>query len=187
HYKYTFAAALPTFDNTQPVTVYMGAVRNTTDIVGKNYYATPAYKDYVPSTGAAATTFNAMTVARCNQCHDPLSEHGGNYIDIKTCVLCHNPNNMTGANTHLDGEIFFHALHQGKDSTIGPITYPQDIRFCATCHDPAAAGGGGRRQRVHAPVDRGLRLLPQRPELHDGREPSGRPRGRRDVRHLPPA
>jgi OmcA/MtrC family decaheme c-type cytochrome len=142
HYKYTFAAALPTFDNTQPVTVYMGAVRNTTDIVGKNYYATPAYKDYVPSTGAAAMTFNAMTVARCNQCHDPLSEHGGNYIDIKTCVLCHNPNNMTGANTHLDGEIFFHALHQGKDSTIGPITYPQDIRFCATCHDPAAAGGG---------------------------------------------
>lgn len=141
HYKYTFAAALPTFDNTGPVTVYMGAVRNTTDIVGKNYYATPAYVDYVPSTGTAATTFNAMTVARCNQCHDPLSAHGGNYIDIKTCVLCHNPNNMTGANALLDGQVFYHQIHQGKTTQIGAITYPQDIRFCTTCHDPKAAGG----------------------------------------------
>ncbi len=142
HYKYTFAATLPTFDNTKPVTVYMGAVRNTTDIVGKNYYATPAYLDYVPSTGAAATTFNATVIAKCNQCHDPLAPHGGNYIDIKTCVLCHNPNNMTGTRLHFDGQIFFHALHNGTDATIGSITYPQDLRLCANCHDAKSAGGG---------------------------------------------
>jgi OmcA/MtrC family decaheme c-type cytochrome len=142
HYKYTFANALPaSMDATQPHTLFMGAVRNTTDIVGKNYYATPAYKDFVPSTNAAATTFNAMTVARCNQCHDPIAPHGGNYRDIKTCVLCHNPNNMTGDRTHFDGQIFFHSLHRGTDATIGPITYPQDIRFCTTCHDPKAPGG----------------------------------------------
>jgi OmcA/MtrC family decaheme c-type cytochrome len=143
HYKYTFSNALPsTMDTTKPHTVFMGARRVTTDIVGKDYWATPVYQDFVPSTNAAATTFNAMTVARCNQCHDPIAPHGGNYRDIKTCVLCHNPNNMTGTNTHFDGQIFFHALHQGTDSSIGPdVTYPQDLRFCTTCHDPAAAGG----------------------------------------------
>jgi OmcA/MtrC family decaheme c-type cytochrome len=142
HYKYTFSVALPTFDATKPVTVYLGARRTTTDIIGKDYVAAPAYFDFIPSTGATATTFTATTIAKCNQCHDPLAPHGGNYVDIKTCVLCHNPNNMTGTNTHLDGQIFFHALHQGTDSTVGPITYPQDIRNCATCHDVKSAGGG---------------------------------------------
>jgi OmcA/MtrC family decaheme c-type cytochrome len=142
HAKYTFANALPaTMDPTKPHTLAFMGSRDTTAAVGKIYYATPIYQDFVPSTGAAAATFNAMTVARCNQCHDPIAPHGGNYRDIKTCVLCHNPNNMTGTNTHLDGQIFFHSLHRGTDSTVGPITYPQDIRFCSTCHDPAAAGG----------------------------------------------
>ena len=142
HYKYTFFNALPaTMDATKPHTLAVMGSRNTTDIIGKNYYAVPQYKDFIPATGGTAPTFNAMTVARCNQCHDPIAPHGGNYRDIKTCVLCHNPNNMTGTNTHFDGEIFFHALHQSTDSSIGTITYPQDIRFCTTCHDPAAAGG----------------------------------------------
>jgi OmcA/MtrC family decaheme c-type cytochrome len=143
HYKYTFFNALPaTMDATKPHTLAVMGSRNTTDIIGKNYYAVPQYKDFIPATGGTAPTFNAMTVARCNQCHDPIAPHGGNYRDIKTCVLCHNPNNMTGTNTHFDGEIFFHALHQSTDSSIGTITYPQDIRNCATCHDPASAGGG---------------------------------------------
>jgi OmcA/MtrC family decaheme c-type cytochrome len=153
HYKYTFANALPaTMDATKPHTLALMGSRDTTAIVGKIYYATPVYQDFVPATGATAATFNATTVAKCNQCHDPIAPHGGNYRDIKTCVLCHNPNNMTGAivvsateppepRSQYDGQIFFHQLHQGK-SEFGPITYPQDIRNCATCHDPASAGGG---------------------------------------------
>jgi len=154
HYKYTFANALPaTMDATKPHTLAAMGSRNTTDIIGKQYYAVPQYLDFIPSTNAAATTFNAMTVARCNQCHDPIAPHGGNYRDIKTCVLCHNPNNMTGLiqitageppeqRSRYDGQIFFHAIHAGKDLEVAPdITYPQDIRNCATCHDPAAVGG----------------------------------------------
>ena len=140
-------------DPTKPHTLAAMGARNTTDIVGKQYYAVPQYVDFVPSTNAATTTFNAMGVARCNQCHDPLALHGGNYRDIKTCVLCHNPNNMTGTigasatepgepRSQYDGQIFFHALHMGKNEEVVPnITYPQDIRNCTTCHDPAAAGG----------------------------------------------
>ena len=148
HYKYTFFNALPAdMDPTKPHTLAAMGVRNTTDIVGKPYYAVPKYLDFVPSTNAAATTFNAMGVARCNQCHDPLALHGGNYRDIKTCVLCHNPNNMRGninptePREQFDGQIFFHALHASLNEGIGEITYPQDLRFCTTCHDPAAAGG----------------------------------------------
>jgi OmcA/MtrC family decaheme c-type cytochrome len=141
HFKYTFSNALPTFDTTKPMTIAVLGRRTTTDIVGKDYWATPVYFDIIPSTGATATTFTATVVAKCNQCHDPIAPHGGNYRDIKTCVLCHNPNNMLGALQHFDGQIFFHALHQGTDATIGTITYPQDIRNCTTCHDPASAGG----------------------------------------------
>ena len=51
----------------------LGLGRPAPDIVGKDYWAAPKYLDFVPATNAAATTFNAMTVARCNQCHDPLA------------------------------------------------------------------------------------------------------------------
>ena len=134
HYKYTFSSTLATtYDPTQATTLVVFGMRTTTDIIGKNYTATPVYQDWVPSTGKAATTFNAMTVARCNQCHDPIAPHGGNYTDIRQCVLCHNPNGMSGTRSPFDGQIFFHQLHQGKNSTVGAITYPQDIRFCTTC------------------------------------------------------
>ena len=150
HYKYTFSVALPaTMDATKPHTLAVMGRRTTTDIVGKDYWAVPKYLDFVPSTGAAATTFNAMTVARCNQCHDPIAPHGGNYRDIKTCVLCHNPNNMVGLiagtppvdRVRYDGQIFYHQIHAGVSPNFGAITYPQDVRFCTTCHDPAAPGG----------------------------------------------
>jgi OmcA/MtrC family decaheme c-type cytochrome len=97
--------------------------------------------------------FNATTIGKCNQCHDPLAPHGGNYRDIKTCVLCHNPNNMrdtipaTGGEAaedrgRYDGQVFFHRIHAGLEEEVVPdITYPQDIRNCETCHDKTAAGG----------------------------------------------
>jgi OmcA/MtrC family decaheme c-type cytochrome len=155
HYKYTFFNALPaSMDATQPHTLAVMGSRNTTDIIGKQYYAVPVYQDFIPSTGGTATTFNATVVAKCNQCHDPIAPHGGNYRDIKTCVLCHNPNNMAGPivitagepaedRARYDGQVFFHRLHAGKDPEVVPnITYPQDIRNCATCHDAKSAGGG---------------------------------------------
>ncbi|MGA7992143.1 MAG: OmcA/MtrC family decaheme c-type cytochrome [Thermoanaerobaculia bacterium] len=154
HYKYTFAAAMPsTMDDSKPHTLAAMGVRNTTDIVGKNYYAVPQYYDAVPKTNAAATTWNLSTVAKCNACHDPIAPHGGNYRDLKTCALCHNPNNMrdtipaTGGEPAEDrgrynGELFWHRIHAGLEEEVVPgMTYPQDIRNCDSCHDKTAAGG----------------------------------------------
>jgi len=143
-YTYTFAAALPTFDPSKPATLFGGARRTLTDILGKDYFAN-VFKDLVPATGAAATTWGVTTTAACNQCHDPLSLHGGNYFEVKACALCHNPNNMVGLilgsqppqdRAEFNGQSFWHSIHSGNNPTVGPITYPQLIQQCTTCHDP---------------------------------------------------
>jgi OmcA/MtrC family decaheme c-type cytochrome len=139
-YKYTFAATLPTFDNTKPMTLFVGASRNMVDYLGKTYYV-QAFKDFVPSTNAAATTWNVMGLAKCNACHDPLALHGGNYRDIKTCVLCHNANNMKGSLAEFNNG-FWHAIHSSNNEGIGEITYPQTyLQNCDACHDPKAPQG----------------------------------------------
>ena len=140
HYTYKFAATLPTFDPTMPMTLFVGGSRNVVDYVGKTYYVN-AFKDFVPATGAAATTWAATTTAMCNQCHDPVVGHGSNYREAKTCALCHNPVNMTGANAEFNGRTMFHKIHNGTLEEVGEITYPQLIQRCATCHDPKAANG----------------------------------------------
>jgi OmcA/MtrC family decaheme c-type cytochrome len=140
HYTYKFNATLPTFDPNMPMTLFCGGNRNVVDYIGKTYYV-QAFKDFVPATGAAATTWGATTTAACNQCHDPLALHGGNYREAKTCALCHNPVNMTGSNAEFNGRLFFHQIHASLNEEIGEITYPQLIQQCATCHDPKAANG----------------------------------------------
>ena len=154
HYKYTFNFTLPaTMDPTKPHTLAVMGSRNTTDIVGKTYYAVPQYFDFVPATNGTAVTWNASTLAKCNACHDPLALHGGNYRDLKTCTMCHNPNNMrdtipaSGGEPAEDrgrynGQLFWHRIHAGLEEEVVPgMTYPQDIRNCESCHDKAAAGG----------------------------------------------
>jgi OmcA/MtrC family decaheme c-type cytochrome len=132
-YKYTFAAALPTFDPSKPATLFGGGRRLMVDILGKDYFAN-TFLDLVPATNAPATTWGVTTTAACNQCHDPLSLHGGNYFEVKACAICHNPNSMTGANAEFNGQLFWHKIHAGIDPTVGPVTYPQDIRNCTMCH-----------------------------------------------------
>jgi len=151
HYTYTFATALPTFDTSMPSTLFCGGNRNVVDIIGKTYYVS-AFKDFVPATGAAATTWGATTTAMCNQCHNPLALHGGNYREVKACALCHNPVNMVGQipgsgdqppvdRAQFNNRLFFHQIHSGTAPAIGEITYPQLVQQCATCHDPKAANG----------------------------------------------
>ena len=139
-YKYTFAATMPTFDVNKPMTLFAGGSRNMTDYLGKTYYVN-VFKDFVPATGAAAQTWAVTTLAKCNACHDPMVGHGSNYRDIKTCVLCHNVNNMKGANLAFDMGIW-HRIHSSNLEELGHITYPQAyLNNCEACHEPKAAQG----------------------------------------------
>ncbi|MHB8799165.1 MAG: OmcA/MtrC family decaheme c-type cytochrome [Thermoanaerobaculia bacterium] len=139
-YKYTFAAVLANFDATKPMTLFVGASRDMRDYIGKRYFVN-VFKDLVPATGAAATTWNVMATAKCNACHDPLSLHGGNYIEMKACATCHNANNMKGDLAEYD-QGFWHEIHSSNASDIGDITYPQYyLNNCEACHDSKAAQG----------------------------------------------
>ncbi len=139
-YKYTFAATMPTFDVNKPMTLACTGNRNMTDYLGKSYYVN-VFKDFVPATGAAATTWAVTTTAKCNACHDPIVGHGTNYREAKTCALCHNKNDMVGSNQEFDMGIW-HRIHSSNLEEVGDITYPQYyLNNCEACHDPKQPQG----------------------------------------------
>jgi OmcA/MtrC family decaheme c-type cytochrome len=163
HAKYTFGNALPAgFDGSKTHTLGVYSTRNLTDILGKNYFANAEY-DFRPDGNAIAVTAKwdeIRQASSCNNCHDPLSAHGGSRQDVKLCVLCHSPQ-TTDAQTGntVNFKVMIHKIHFGKNlpsvksgtpyqiygnqnsihdySTVG---FPQDPRNCVSCHegtDPA--------------------------------------------------
>ncbi len=98
-----------------------------------------------------------VDLASCNSCHNQLAMHGGSRKDVRMCVTCHNPGS-TDANSGntVDFRVLIHKLHEGKDlpsvvaggdyaiwgykdekSDFSTVEFPQDIRNCTKCHDPA--------------------------------------------------
>ena len=139
-YKYTFTAALPNFDVNKPMTLAVTGNRNMVDYLGKSYYVN-TFKDFVPATGAAATTWAVTTTAKCNACHDPIVGHGSNYREAKTCALCHNKNDMVGDSQQYDMGIW-HRIHSSNLEDVGEITYPNYyLNNCEACHDPKQPQG----------------------------------------------
>ena len=71
--------------------------------------------------------------AKCNQCHDQVSFHGGNRSgEYGVCILCHNPNNTdiaerTGGPAPPDGKVeesidfkrMIHGIHAGAQTDYG--------------------------------------------------------------------
>ncbi len=139
-YKYTFAAAMPNFDVNKPMTLACTGNRNMVDYLGKSYYVN-VFKDFVPATGAAATTWAVTTTTKCNACHDPIVGHGSNYREAKTCALCHNPKDMVGHLQPFDMGIW-HRIHSSNLEDVGDITYPNYyLQNCEACHDPKQPQG----------------------------------------------
>jgi OmcA/MtrC family decaheme c-type cytochrome len=158
HARYTFGNALPAgFDGTKTHTLGIYSTRNLTDILGKNYFAN-SETDFRPDGNAIAPTAKwdeIREASSCNNCHDPLSAHGGARQDVKLCVLCHSPQTsdaQTG-NT-VDFKVMIHKIHRGESLPsvqagtpyqiwgfgnaildFSTVVYPQDIRNCANCHE----------------------------------------------------
>jgi OmcA/MtrC family decaheme c-type cytochrome len=155
---YTSGTVLPeNYDPTVTHTVGLSAVRDLTATLGKRFVANATF-DFIPAGGEVSLIRDVVTTAACNQCHDQLQAHGGRYVTVKTCVLCHQPQTAdpdTG-NT-VDFKVMIHKIHRGRDlpsvragtpyrfvgfmgrvfdfSTVG---FPQDIRNCTTCHAAGA-------------------------------------------------
>jgi len=162
HFKYTFGTALPAgFDMTKTTTIgiYGRRVMPADVLDGKLYTANLEY-DFRPDGAAVVDKWDKINQATsCNNCHDPLSAHGGSRQDVKLCVLCHQPQSVdpdTG-NT-VDFKVMVHKIHAGEHlpsvvagtpyQIIGnaqslqdysTVAYPQDIRNCANCHEGTVA------------------------------------------------
>ena len=153
HSTYTFGTTLPANLNmSKTYTLGIYGRRTMTSIIGKDYYANNINYDFRPDGQPAASTWNVMDVnTTCNNCHDPLSAHGGTRRTTKNCVLCHTPqiaNDATTGNT-FDFKVMIHKIHMGENLPsveaggsygfgtnvdFSTVAYPQDIRNCINCH-----------------------------------------------------
>ncbi len=162
HFKYAFGTALPaSFDQTKTTTIGIYGTRvMPADILGGKTYVANLEYDFRPDGAAVADKWLKINqTTSCNNCHDPLSAHGGSRQDVKLCVLCHQPQTVdpdTG-NT-VDMKVMVHKIHAGEHlpsvvagtpyqiigfgqsvNDYSTLAYPQDIRNCANCHEGTVA------------------------------------------------
>lgn len=156
-YRYTFGTKLPA-DYNPALTHAIGyyAERNLEDFeLGAPMDDGVIY--FVPAGGEVQQLRQTSTDAACGQCHDFLRVHGRRH-SYDLCVLCHYDGVVdpdTG-NT-VDMKVMIHKIHRGANlpsvqagepyQIIGyrqsvhdysDVHFPQDIRYCDTCHDPGA-------------------------------------------------
>jgi OmcA/MtrC family decaheme c-type cytochrome len=118
----------------------------------------------VGNTAAAiASVRQFVTIQACRQCHGQLMDgavHANSRNDIRECDLCHSalygslPKHAPGfmAEDNADLPVFIHGIHGSTwndtddQFVMGPnvqypVTYPQELKNCAVCHqDPANTG-----------------------------------------------
>jgi OmcA/MtrC family decaheme c-type cytochrome len=80
-----------------------------------------------------------VTQAKCENCHEQLSLHGGNRNgDPQGCLVCHNSSAGWSDDADIGGPIamgaFVHNIHLGKVPGVGTVTYPQSLGNCEACH-----------------------------------------------------
>jgi OmcA/MtrC family decaheme c-type cytochrome len=156
-YTYTFVNKVPaTFDPTATQTVAAWASRNLTSLNLGTEYSNSVY-NWVPNGSKVTTIRDVVETSSCNQCHDPLSAHGGSRQLVTVCVTCHTPQTSDVNGTTVDFKVMIHEIHMGSSlpsviaggtySIIGymgsinnfsTVIFPSDIRDCTKCHTPTA-------------------------------------------------
>jgi OmcA/MtrC family decaheme c-type cytochrome len=109
-FTYTFKTPLPA-----------NYERNATQVVGgeltrgkTRYVANPLY-EFVPSGDKIRIRRTVVETASCNNCHDPLTYHGGTSREAGYCALCHT-SQLTDLESgeNLEFKVFVHKIHRGK-------------------------------------------------------------------------
>lgn len=149
-YRYTFASSVATRDPALIQTVVGYAIRR----VGTSQVIGSAVRSF-SAVGPVPAPRTVVSDARCTSCHGALDGHGGRYVAVEQCALCHTPQSSdpdTG-NT-VDLRVMIHKIHRGAElpSVIGgtpyrlvgrsthdfsTVEFPQNIARCAACHEGA--------------------------------------------------
>jgi len=159
-YTYTFKTKAPTtFDATVTHSVGVAAYRNLSEFGTFDEWSESSNDvfNFVPNGSAVTVTRSVVATSACNQCHDPISAHGGSRLQVQLCIMCHQPQtvNPDTLNT-MDMKVFIHKLHSGSSlptvkagtpyevyhrgawENFSTIVFPQDLRNCTTCHQAPA-------------------------------------------------
>jgi OmcA/MtrC family decaheme c-type cytochrome len=168
NYSYTFATAFGSpspADNVVPTAFNPAHTQRLYIRVSKTGQSNGAGNlDFIiPAAGATTTGLTYFerqftTVDACRKCHGPVlanTAHGGGYVDVKNCVLCHSPiasanddNTALGVimtdNTNAWLASLVHKIHAAipmaafanRINNLGyaGVTYPQEVTTCVTCH-----------------------------------------------------
>ena len=159
-YVYTFGTDLSNV--TQPVAVTLDPTLVHRVAINIRSSTLPSANDaiytWVPATGATTglDSREIVTTSSCNQCHVQLEAHGGPRKNTDECVLCHNPGNTSLNGQSLDFKVYIHKIHDGANlpsvvagtpyvligyrgstNDFSNVVFPQNIKNCTKCHDPA--------------------------------------------------
>lgn len=186
-YRYTFRTKAPaTIDRTAAHTIGAYSSRNLTEFDLGTQYSDTTF-NFIPAGGDAPAVRDVVRTATCNNCHDPLSAHGGARQKVELCVMCHSPQTTdpdTG-NT-LDMTVMVHKIHMGKNlpsviagkpyriigfgqgvNDYSTVSSPSDVRQCQVCHKnetylkPTRAACGACHDGVNFATGEGHVNLPQ--------------------------
>ena len=147
-YTYTFAFVAPaSLDRSATHTVGVWATRNLSAFDLSNAFADTAYT-FVPAGSAVLTVRDIVKTASCNQCHNPISAHGGARRSVEVCILCHTPQTSDPVTGTVDFPVMVHKIHMGSSlpsvkaggtykvgtSDFSDVVFPADVRNCTACH-----------------------------------------------------
>jgi len=147
--------------NALDISYQPGATHRVTIQQGNSAFAKASgVYDFVPTAGAVASQREIVATATCNTCHGELTAHGTR-VDTRLCVTCHNPGSWVAgtSNTTVDFKVMIHRIHYNNNGARLPsviagtpyligtrdfsnVTFPQDVRSCAKCHDGAITAQG---------------------------------------------
>jgi OmcA/MtrC family decaheme c-type cytochrome len=165
-YTYTFKTDVtnvttPVVVTYQPTLTHRVAIQ----ISGVGFNPVNPTFDFVPAGGAVTTRRDIAMTASCNECHGVLAEHGGNRIEVKYCVTCHNPDLVVGVDS-LTMPTLVHKIHSANstylDSEFAEVTFPTPEFNCLKCHngaDAATPQGNNWQNRPHMDACGGCHVI----------------------------
>ncbi len=147
-YTYTYGTVLPAgYDPTVTHTAAIYSSRNLTSFGLLTYYSDAVF-NFVPNGSKVTVVRDIVNEKTCNQCHDPLSAHGGARNDTRVCIICHQPQTSDADTGTVDFTTMIHKIHMGTslptniagtpfkvgNTDFSTVVFPQFVGTCKVCH-----------------------------------------------------